>query len=101
MLVDTGADACFIDHQIAYTLGLNPVQGKRISSVEGIDSKNPTAIYPVVLRLTQFDIDFSIDAHFTTLRKGWNGLLGHSGFLDQFSRVTFFPGHGFELHMKD
>lgn len=100
MVVDTGADACFIDHHLAYSVGINPVDGRAMGTVQGLSAEQPTARYPVELYLPQFDISFHVDALFSPLQTpGWNGLLGHRGFLDQFKRVTFYPGESFELEL--
>lgn len=98
MVVDTGADACFVDHNLAYTIGINPIAGGAIGTVQDLSSESPTALYPVELYLPQFDLSFQIEAYFTTLQNsGWNGLLGHKSFLERFKRVTFYPGARFEL----
>ncbi len=98
MVVDTGADKCFFDHQLAYTIGINPVHGGKMGQVAGITDTAPTAAYPVRLFLVRFDLELTIeDAEFTALGEGFNGLLGTVGFLDQFQKATFIPGSSFEL----
>ncbi|MGH7288673.1 MAG: hypothetical protein ACREI8_11715 [Myxococcota bacterium] len=97
MVVDTGADACYFDHQLAYEIGVNPVHGGKISKVEAMSSSHPTARFPVTISLPQLGVDFPVDAEFAQLQKGWNGMLGHQGFLERFERVTFVPGQYFEL----
>lgn len=93
MIVDTGADACFIDHRLAYSIGINPVDGGAIGSVWGLSEESPTARYPVDLYLSEFDLSFRVDVFFAILESpGMNGLLGHEGFLDRFRRVSFIPG---------
>jgi hypothetical protein len=100
MVVDTGADACFVDHHLAYTVGVNPTAGGAMGTVQDLSSESPTALYPVELYLPQFDLGFPVDVYFTTLQNsGWNGLLGHKGFLERFTRVTFYPGDRFELEL--
>jgi hypothetical protein len=101
MIVDTGADACFIDHRLAYSIGINPVDGGAIGSVRGLSEESPTARYPVDLYLSEFDLSFRIDAFFSFLESpGMNGLLGHAGFLDRFRRVSFYPGVAFEMELR-
>jgi hypothetical protein len=101
MVIDTGADACFIDHNLAYSVGINPVAGGALGTVQGLSAEQPTARYPVQLYLPSFDLSLSVQAFFSPLHTpGWNGLLGHQGFLDQFKRVTFYPGESFELELR-
>lgn len=98
MLVDTGADACFVDHQIAYAVGINPIDGGAMGTVVGISSEQPTARYPVDLLVPSLGLCMHVDVLFSILNMpGLNGLLGHVGFLDQFRRVSFYPGIAFEL----
>lgn len=100
MLIDTGADACYFDHQLAYTLGIDPVHGGQMSEVQALNTAHPSARFPVTLALPQFGLELPVqDAYFTTLQRGWNGLLGHRGFLERFERVTFAPGRTIELVM--
>lgn len=100
MLVDTGADACFVDHQVAYSIGINPVEGGAMGTVLGISSEQPTARYPVDLHAPSLGLSLRVDVFFSTLNMpGSNGLLGHFGFLDQFRRVSFYPGRTFELEL--
>ena len=96
MVVDTGSDACYFDHNLAYTIGVNPVQGGTISEVRALTTSHPTAVFPVRIVLPQLEMELDIEAEFTQL-PGWNGLLGHVGFLEHFERVTFVPGQYFEL----
>ncbi len=101
MLVDTGADACFVDHRIAYEVGINPVDGGAMGTVVGISSEQPTALYPVDLLVPQLDLSLRVDVLFSILNMpGLNGLLGHLGFLDRFRRVSFYPGEAFELELR-
>ena len=98
MLVDTGADACFIDHRLAYSIGLNPVEGGRVGSVQGIGDALPTAEFPIDLILTSFDFTLRIRALFSPMESsGWNGLLGHRDFLERFECASFYPGVRFDL----
>jgi len=100
MIVDTGADALYIDHRLAYSIGINPFDGRAIGSVRGISAEQPTARFPIDLHLAQFGLRFRVDAFFSRLEApGMNGLLGHEGFLDRFRRVSFFPGEAFELEL--
>lgn len=101
MIVDTGADACFIDHRLAYSIGVNPVHGGAMGTVRGIAEERPTARFPVDLHLPIFDLTFRVDVFFSFLESpGMNGLLGHTGFLDRFRRVSFYPGEAFELELR-
>lgn len=100
MVVDSGADACFFDHNLTVPLGFNPVQGGRISKVQALATEHPTAWFPVQVRFPQLDMQWEINAGFTQLQGGWNGVLGHEGFFDRFERVTFVPGQYFELTAK-
>lgn len=101
MIVDTGADALYIDHRLAYSIGINPFDGRAIGLVRGIAEEQPTARYPIELYLPQFDLKFRVDAYFVPLDSpGMNGLLGHEGFLDRFRRVSFHPGESFELKLS-
>lgn len=100
MLVDTGADACFVDHRIAYSIGINPVDGGAMGTVLGIASKQPTARYPVDLHVSAIGLSMRVDVFFSILdMPGSNGLLGHFGFLDRFRCVSFNPGEAFELEL--
>ena len=102
MLVDPGADECFFSDQLAYTFGLNPFDGSAFSAVGTIDAKQTTAIFPVVAEFPQLGIEMEIErANFTQLRKGWNGLLGHGGFLNHFESVTFFPGNCVDMVLRN
>lgn len=101
MIVDTGADRCFVDHRLAYTIGINPVDGGALGTVVGIASEQPTAIFPVDLHVPAFAFSLRIDVCFSILNMpGMNGLLGHDGFLNRFRRVTFRPGDSFELEPR-
>ena len=101
MLVDTGADACIVDHQIAYSIGINPVDGGSMGTVLGISSEQPTARYPVDLHVQSLGLSMRVDVLFSILNMpGLNGLLGHAGFLDRFHRVSFYPGKSFELELR-
>ncbi len=101
MLVDTGADACFVDHRIAYEVGINPIDGGAMGTVVGISSEQPTARYPVDLLFPSLGLSLRVDVLFSILNMpGLNGLLGHVGFLDQFRCVSFFPGESFELELR-
>jgi hypothetical protein len=100
MVLDTGADACFIDHHLAYSVGINPISGGALGTVQGLSVEQPTARYPVELHFPSFDMSLHVDVFFSPLQTpGWNGLLGHQGFLDQFKRVTFYPGTKFDLEL--
>lgn len=46
MVVNTGADAYFIDHNLAYTIGINPVAGGAMGTVQDLSAEQPTASTP-------------------------------------------------------
>lgn len=101
MLVDTGADACFFDHQLAYSVGIDPVDGGAMGTVLGISSEQPTARFPIDLHVPSLGLSLRVDVFFSILNMpGLNGLLGHAGFLDRFRRVSFHPGESFELELR-
>ena len=101
MLVDTGADACFVDHRIAYSVGINPIDGGAMGTVLGVSSEQPTARYPVDLQIPSLGLSMRVDVYFSILNMpGLNGLLGHEGFLNRFRRVSFYPGQTFELELR-
>ncbi|MBK7952062.1 MAG: hypothetical protein IPK00_25760 [Deltaproteobacteria bacterium] len=101
MVVDTGADQCFVDHRLAYTIGINPVDGGVMGTVVGVGSEQPTARYPVDLFIPAFGLSLQTDVCFSILNMpAMNGLLGHEGFLNRFRRVTFRPGDSFELELR-
>ena len=66
MLIDTGADACFVDHQLAYSVGINPVEGGAMGTVQGISSEQPTARYPVDVHFPSLGLRLQIDVFFST-----------------------------------
>jgi len=100
MIVDTGADACYLDHRLAYSIGINPVDGGAIGMVRGLSGMQPAARFPVDVFIPDFGLGFRTDVNFSLMEHpGMNGLLGHVGFLERFRRVTFFPGRAFELEL--
>lgn len=57
-----------MDPNLAYTLGINPVAGGAMGTVQDLSSMTPTARYPVDLYLPCFDIGLHVDVYFTTLQ---------------------------------
>ena len=100
VLIDPGADKCYFNDQLAYTFGVNPADGRVTRKVAYMhkDDEAPTAVFPITAEFPQLGLEIDIpDAEFTRLRKGWNGLLGHHGFLNLFESVTFIPQQRVDL----
>lgn len=92
MVVDTGADRCLFSAELAHSVGVNPTDGGMLSGTTGVGGSTTTAFTPIALEIPDLNITIRIQAEFTNgLPKGTNGLLGNSGFLDQFSSICFFP----------
>jgi hypothetical protein len=68
-----------------------------LSTVTGLGSKHQSAFFPVRVQIPQIEMDRPIEVEFIQMDKGWNGVLGHLGFLELFERVIFVPGNYFEL----
>lgn len=99
-LVDTGSDLCVFDWAIAHMMGFDPHSVGMESNLAGLGSSEPqlARIVPITLYVPRLKRAFPLNAQFCQIagNLGVAGLLGHVGFLDQFS-ITFARGEYFEI----
>ena len=89
VLVDSGADACIFDIQVAEELGIDLVRNGIPARVGGIAGQSAMYfIHPVTIEVGGWPIE--IQAGFLTLPAGMfnYGVVGHQGFFEHFV-VTF------------
>jgi len=91
MVLDTGADHCLFNAELAHTIGINPLDGGHVVGTQGVGGSALTALWPIDLEVPELDESFHVRAQFGQLPAGVNGLLGNHGFLDCFEKVAFYP----------
>ncbi len=96
MVVDSGADHCLFNNELAHERGLNPLEGGHVVGTSGVGGTAQTAVWPIevvvdLVDLVDLHTRFTIWAQFAQLPPGANGLLGNHGFFDHFERLRFFP----------
>ncbi len=97
VVLDTGADRCIFDHELALLVGLNVYQAGSTSTATGIGGTEEISLYPIEVRFPDLDhASWQITAQFKTLPDGINGVLGHAGFLGRLT-ATFNRAETFEL----
>ena len=99
MMVDTGSDACIIDTAVAHMAGFDPSRVGKKTLIEGLTKAQDAYLVPVQILVRDLKREVNAEIYFTQLR-GIAGILGHGGFLEEFS-VTFVKGRYFEFNDVD
>lgn len=96
ILVDSGADMCIFDSQIANILGINIVKGikSQVSGVTGF----PEDMYIHTIHIKLGGRNYKIDAGFMDMRNNSYGVVGQKGFFDLF--VVKFDLNENEIEIK-
>lgn len=85
------------DHQLALLVGLNVYQAGSSSTATGIGGTEEVALFPIEVRFPDLDdASWEITTQFKALPDGFNGVLGHAGFLGRMT-ATFDRAKTFEL----
>ena len=96
MLVDTGADRCMFDVNLAEHIGVNPYMDGIEESATGIGGSEPVCIMPMTICLPQLECEYEeVMVQFKILPPGVAGMLGHEGF-DKM-RISFSRGEYFDI----
>lgn len=82
VLVDSGADLCIFDAQIAEILGIDVLKGER-RSVSGLTGF-PEFYYLHNISIKIGGKDFRIEVGFMSMRSYSYGIVGQKGFFDKF-----------------
>ncbi len=91
-LIDSGADRCLFNDQIAKQVGLNLDQGQN-ENFGGIEGGNLNAsLQKVTLQIIGMDKEIEVMAGFVN-SSGVAAILGQEGFFDNF-RIKFERDHG-------
>lgn len=82
VLVDSGADMCIFDAQIASILGINIVKGikTQVSGVTGY----PEDMYIHTVRIKVGGLDCKMEVGFMNMRNSTYGVVGQKGFFELF-----------------
>lgn len=82
VLVDSGADLCIFDAQIAEILGIEVLKGEKrtVSGLTGF----PEFYYLHHLTIIVGGIELEIEAGFMSMRNDAYGIVGQKGFFDKF-----------------
>lgn len=82
VLVDSGADICIFDSQIAAILGIDIVKGmkKQVIGVTGF----PEDMYIHTIHIKLGGWDYKIEAGFMEMRNNTYGVVGQKGFFNLF-----------------
>ena len=82
VLVDSGADVCIFDSDLAPVLGIDLVKGikKQILGATGF----PEDMYIHTVRIAVGDFSFKVEVGFMGMRANTYGIVGQKGFFDKF-----------------
>lgn len=89
VVVDTGADRCMFDDQLALLVGINVSRDGASSRVVGIGGSEEAAVFPIDVVFPDLDnAAWEIQAQSKRLPDGFSGMLGHGGFLGRRSAAA-------------
>lgn len=98
-LVDSGADYCIFDKEIAKALHLDLSKPESMSTITSFQGKTePVSFYTVTLKIK--DVEIRTKMGFTTMNSDWShGLLGEVGFFSKFHVYLDFRREKIELNL--
>lgn len=98
VLIDSGADLCIFDAQIAEILGIDLVKGERkqVTGVTGI----PDFYYLHPITIIVGGWKYNIEVGFMTLRNSSYGIVGQKGFFEKFKIIFDYSKAEIEIRIK-